>query len=352
MKDVMSIEVPRKEESGVVMLPEEVKSLPAKVQELFGRLNSDRRNQIYATEIQVASLDGLGNLIEVSTAENREDFAFDCFDELLKNFRIALDLGTEYDKAKVMDLINLFWENRGKNLENTTIYNEARYDKYYDLIKEATAKLEIANQAVEAKKKSLQKTRKQRRLTARKEDELKELEKIASKCLLDVDMLKINHGNTSDGFEKKYNLESKRVQERQWFHSLGTVLEFYDATEYSVLITEIFDKYFLTREHAVLRKEDKKDLNSTRLWLDQDSARRKIKLFEKSVKQWSEDHKDDVEMRETIKSEPNKKVETMITYFLDLVKSYEEDMKKGRPEEELTYTVRQMEITLRLLDRL
>ncbi|MBT4722648.1 hypothetical protein HN958_02120 [Candidatus Falkowbacteria bacterium] len=352
MKNIIPVEALQKEEPGTVILPEEVKALPAKVQELFGRLNVDRRNQIYATEIPVTTLDGLGNLIEVSTAENREIVAFDCFDELMTKFRIARDVEKEHDKVTITSLINLFWENRGKNLENTIIYNEVRYNKYYDLIKEATAKLEAANEAVEKMKKSIQKTRKQRRLTARKEEELKELEEIAHERLWDVRMLKSNHGNTPDGFKNKRNLESRRIQERQWFHSLGTILEFYDAIEYSVLMTEIFDKYFLKFEHEVLQKEDKKDVDSSGLWLDQRKAERKIALFEKTVKQWGEDHADDVEMRKTLKTEPNKRVDTMITYFLDLVQSYEKDIKKGRPEEELMYTIRQMEVTLRLLKKL
>jgi hypothetical protein len=345
-------------ENEIRLLPEEVKSLPEKVQELFARLDPKKQNLIFETQIQepiTETIENVNNdkfaeLVASVSEEEREKLATHCLTQLLEGTEISRSINSsDFNKiaSKVRRFLDIAWSNKGKPLGDIKIYCEGKYDDYYKEKPIVQEKLDKAKVAVEKMEASISKTKKQKRLTERKKAQLNELLEKLRFAKWEVSQLDHVYSNEEADYENNADIESRTIKERYFFQALGTVIQYYDLTDFQVLIHEMFELHVFSYDKKMLEsKKYPDDSNYKKV------ARYRIKLFETAVDAWVKTFNDPQKRRETKIADLDKKTRTMVEYFLELYDSYCKDKAKNRPEDEMIYTVRQMEITLRLFNRL
>jgi len=339
---------------------EKLKDYPESINKLFNDLPNSLKNKLFSNEKEdipfflKSKEEQLGEIIKSFKIEDRERLMRNFLSELFNvaNFRNILEsINEDSLEQEIKRLFDLFWHSRGKRDNDVEIFNKSYYDNFFNNRKKIEEKIKEKKLEIKILKNSIEKTKKQIRLTEKKKEEMKKIineESLLIKELEDFDYKNNNSWNDKINFS---DVASRKRKEEKWTQALIIVSEHLDSTEFAIIIKEQIKTTFHKEFHITERKE--KTYFGKKISEDEiERAKRVTELISSTIEKWYLDHENDDIFKEKINEDSINQQDKLINYFNSLASSYMRSRELKKDEAEMIYTIRQMEVSLNLLLKL
>lgn len=350
----------------------ELRGFPESVTELFNRLPDYIKEEIIPTgekkEVENPVFkkwledDILEDIVSRLNREDREDFISNSLGSL---FRIGdlrktlLEKGVEGLKQETARLLDLLWGNRGKRGDDVKLFNQEHYERLSRERGAITQKIQSKKSEVEELRASMEKTRKQRRLTRTKQQSLYELQEELRE--LETELEKHDSKETHHvgmRFGELRDIPYLRRKERDWTECVATISEYLDPSEFATVMAEQFDKAFYAEVDCSRRdpEKDRRYFSAIRFTEEEaeqavERSRKIVDSFVSAIEEWNQKHQNETSFKKPSEIGSEEQRRKLIDYFISLAESYKRRSIERKTDEDMIYTIRQMEVTLRILGR-
>ena len=337
----------------------ELKLLPESVQTLFQKLPDSIKTKIFpkqtTTYSEIPSEGRKRSLEEIAASfdeSTREKFLNRCLNELFfqGKFTDRLDsVSPENLQQEVTRLLNVMWQNRTKG-DEVQLFNQEYYDNFLKDREILAGKVAEKKLEVEKAEASLEATSKQKRLSQRKQEEVVKLRKQLKQTIEELMEFDFQNNNTSLDFARSNDISARREKELEWTKGTTVIIRYLDPAEFATAMGEKLDSWY-SRENLIVA-------NPERVWfgrvLDEetiDQARRKIDAIKNAVNEWDKTHDGEESFKKRVEVKAEERQTKLIEYLQSLIESYIRGNKSNRSDEEMIYTIRQMEVSLYILGK-
>jgi hypothetical protein len=140
-----------------------------------------------------------------------------------------------------------------------------------------------------------------------------------------------------------------REREEFWTKAIALTAEYLDPTEFATVVAEQLDQTFYM-ETDPARNPNKKGLWGTYYSEEAiQTARNIVESISTAIEKWAQAHGADGRLKNLTSMKSEERQAKTVQYFLSLMDSYRRGKKDSRTDEEMLYTIRQMEVALNLL---
>ena len=346
----------------------ELRDLPESVRELFGRLSWQVQDQIFPPADQAtsggASMNSLeeyekklNDMLASFDAKTREEFMAHCLAELVHYGRFRESFPRAFRDGNLSDeisaLMNHIWQSRGKKSKDMLSFNDEYYQNFFAARATIKGKIVEKKAEIESLNVSIEKTRKQKRLTERKINvsrekgaELRALEK-------ELDDFDFKHGNARTDFYRQKNLAVRAKKEWEWTVATVATSEYLDAAEFATVFGEQLEAQVFSVEKALDKNPEIKLFgfitpDAQRI----EQVRQVLKTVRTAVEKWYQAHQDDPAFKKTAPVRVEERQKKLIEYFQTLVDSYLYGKRKlGKTDQDQVVNIKSMEVALNILNQ-
>lgn len=347
-------------------IPPELINFPESIQDLFTQLPADLKTKIFSKESQGESQSNQSEFIKkglfwktpeeeldetIASLDKKdcEKYIQTCLFELVFNnpeFQHFFKDDTAQNIApKITTFLETLWSNRGKDKSKIQIVNQARFDDYRN--RKASLQLEhqVLIKKIKGQETSIEQTKHQKRLTEKKRHELFQLHDQQKELEKKFDKLDSEFNNNI--FSTSIRLRESK--ERKWTEALSTALEYLDASDFSILASEMLERQIFYQEKSLARRTPRIHQQfRPEAIID---AKKLIAQFDQAFENWQQQHQKEGPLKKFQPVNLAEKQDKLINYFKALAGSYERMKKEGRTEDDQLMNIRQMEVTLNLLNK-
>src|SRR3989339_1283002 len=334
----------------------EMKGFPESIQELFQAVPKSVQERIISeikrepTESFEDNKKSLEEMVASFDPETREKFMEHCLGELfyVAEFRERIEtFFQEGDiKQEITRLLDVLWKNREKKKEEVTLFNEPYYHCFEEERRIVLEKIEEKKSEEEKQKLSLSKTEGQRRLTETKRKQLHQLQDELTSFIKERENLDFRYHNWI-GYGKG-GISWRQRKEKEWTEGIALVTQYVDPTEFATAIGEQLDRTFAQIKRIV---ETKKVYGRPGSAEAIERASRISSSIDEAIQRWAEVHETEGSLKSHSEAKSEERMEKVLMYVRSLMESYQKFRKEGKSDEDLIYTIRQIEISLRLLGK-
>src|SRR3989338_1100780 len=338
---------------------EELKNFPEGIRGLFDKLPDAIKDKIFPRVAQsesMSSLEKRERILEEIVAgfdtKTREEFMARCLSELFDSgkFKDALEtIGEDDLKQEIGRLLNLLWQNRGKR-DDIQLFNQEYYDSFFQARGTIMEKVQAKKTEIEKLNASIATTIKQKRLTERKRDELRALE-VELNTLID-ELKKYDERHDNSNLDRTYfrDVASRQRKERKWTKATALTSEYLDPAEFATVMAEQLDRTF-HREASIVRDPKKKWFGRTLPEHVIERAKKVVHSVGEAIEEWNATHKNDGSFKKSSEAKSEERQAKVINYLVSLMDSYQSGREQKRTDKEMTYTIRQIEVSLNILGK-
>lgn len=338
---------------------EELKNFPESVRVLFDKLPDQLKNRIFpkvSKNEDINSPEGdeqsLEEIVAGFDTKTREEFMSRCLNELFDNGRFKDKfeaVGEKNLEQEIERLLNLLWQNRGKR-DDVRLFNQEYYDNFFQAREIILEKIWEKKLELEKLNNSIATTIKQKRLTERKREELRGLD--AEMNSLTDELKKYDDEHSNSDLDHMYfrNISSRKRKEKEWTKAATITGEYLNPAEFATVMAEQLDKTFY-RESSIAQNPKKKWLGNTLPEHIVERAKKIINLVSQAIESWHMAHGNDESFKKPSGVKLEERRAKLIDYLTSLMESYQRGKRAKRTDEEMIYTIRQMEISLNILEK-
>ncbi len=342
----ISPETNQKKDFGI----KELSAFPESVQRLFQSLPQYLKERIIP-ELKLTEEEGqqtrelkLEEIIAGFDKDTREMFMAKSLYELLiqSRFKEKLISNKENMGKEIRSLMDLLWLNRG-NRDNVKILNQEFYDNFLKQRKEIYSKILKKKEEVEKIKK--------KKLTVRKTNELKNLEEEVRMLTKELDEFDDANENSSYDYLYFNNVLSRQRKEKEWTESITIISEYLEPDEFATVMAEQIDIIFY-KESQIKKLSPGGEFFGHKISKESiEGAKELLGKLYKVVEDWYELHKNDQRFKNPSEARLEEKQSKIIGYFASLMDSYKRGKESGRSDDDMLYSIRQMEVSLNILGK-
>lgn len=349
-----------KQEKGEKQEVLELKNFPESVRALFDELPPLLKEKIlpqrqnnetnFSSDEQTPDLE---KMIASFSEETREDFIIECLNELFKNgnFKDKLTSKEKELSIEIERLLNLLWQNRGKRAEEIQVFNQEYYDTFFKKRNDLVKKIEAKRQEISTKKESIEKTKKQIRATNQKMDELRFLEEEERELTESLKKYDDEHNNSDVDRWYSRDISSRQKKEKEWTTATVITSEYLDPIEFATAVSEQLDRTF-RMESSIMQDPERKWMGRTATEQNIKHAEKIVHSISETISNWCDKHENDDAFKTPAIAKQEERQTKTINYFISLIDSYKRFKEANATDEDMLYTIRQMEISLRMLKKI
>lgn len=337
----------------------ELKNFPDGVSELFDKLPDTIKDKIVPRVAQGESVTSsekrersLEEVIAGFDTKTREEFMIKCLDELFDSgkFKNALEAVGEDDLKQEIDrLLSLLWQNRGKR-DAVQLFNQEYYDSFFQARDVIMEKVRAKRTEIEKLNAHIATTIKQKRLTERKRDELRILEAELSTVTDELKKYDDQYGNSNLDHMYFRDVASRQRKEREWTKTATLTGEYLGPAEFATTMTEQLDRTFY-QEASIAQDPERKRFGKTVSEHVIKRAQKIVHSVGEAIKEWYAVHENDGSFKKPSEVNSENRQTKLIDYLVSLMGSYQRGKEQKRTDEEMIYTIRQMEVSLNILGK-
>ncbi len=337
----------------------ELNSFPDSVRALFNKLPDSLKNRIFPEGQKgenISSPEGRERSLEEIVAsfdtKTREEFMMRCVSEIFDNgkFKDGFEaVGDEDLKQEIERLLNLLWQNRGKR-DDVQLFNQEYYDNFFQARGIITEKIKARKLEIDKLNGSIANTIKQRRLTEKKRVELRKLESELNLLTEELKKYDDQHGNSDLDHMYFRDVSSRQRKEREWTKATTVTGEYLDPAEFATVMAEQLDRTFY-RESSIARDPERKWFGRTLPEHVVERAKKIVQSVSQAIENWHAVHESDGSFKKPAEAKLEERQTKLIDYLVSLMNSYQRGKESKRTDEEMIYTVRQMEVSLNFLGK-
>ncbi len=344
-KDVIKVEGENNES---IYNPEDIQKFPDSIQELFSELPLDIQEKIFPKE-EVESREmtetDVVELMSVLSPKEREGMLFEYLANLFaegkykQKFKEAFGKGIAGDETK--RLLDVLWRNREKTDEEE---NEIFNKEYYQNLLKQRSDLQDALKAERERMEELDKRPKKSKSGKTQEEVNAQYRQIldAEEALKEFDAVNKNGIVEMNSFK---DIAGRRAREWRWTTLISAVNKYFDSTEFATMVEEQFDRMFLFEKRLIARNRES---DAERI----DKVKKFMQEVGDVIQEWSEEHLNDKRVIDAEEfGNKIKRQQMLIKNLHSYMDDYKKGKKRGESDEQMIYTIRQMEIMLNLLKK-
>ncbi len=332
-------------------LPESVRDafleLPVEIQERIFPAESSKEESSEWSEPKRR----LEEIVSCLSVEDRERFLMSCFSELFSSagFKdIFHKLDMDFLLAEIFRFLEIIWKNRGKRGEEIEVFNQEYYDDFLRKKEDLIDELGSKKAEIDAMKLSIEKTRRKKRLTEQKNQQLG----LLNNELAEIENRNKNfdNENSNSSYDRLYwrGVLDRQKKEKEWTEGLTVVAEYYDADEFAVASAKAFEELFSQEVHVAEGNPTIRPVSKAFL----EKAKAVTRIISDSVENWHLTHGNEASYKTPVILKNESKIARVIDYLKSVMESYlRQKNHYQRPEEELLGELRQMEVCLRVLKK-
>ena len=334
-------------------ISQEIKLFPKSIQDLYKELPADIREKIFPSEKDMEgesqSKSTLRDIIERIGEKEREELMFGYLSELFLVGKYKKYFADAYKNNKLQEevkrLMNILWENRIKKEEDlATCLNEERYNELLEQRQEIVDRIKKAeNKLQELKKRPL------KSLKGKGAERVKDKEKEIEKIRKELDEFDSSNNNTWIDITNGKGIVGRQERERMWTRGVVTINMFMDPTDFAVLMDDRFSAMLSVEKRVVRRYKGSSDVVEVRRYK---RAKQIIQETDKAIQEWSNEHAEESRLISEQEGNRLQKKALIIKHLQSHFADYKKGKERGESDEEMTYSIRQMEIMLTLLKRI
>jgi len=352
---INSVEAEAKKEKREI---EELKNFPESVRAFFDALPEALKDRIFpkvpnelasSPEKRERSLEEIVAGLDTKT---REEFMARCLIELFDNgrFKDAFEtLGEEGLNQEVRRLLNLLWQNRGGR-DDVQLFNQEYYEIFFETRKVISGKITEKRTEIEKLNASIATTIKQKRLTENKKVVLRKLETELSTLTDELKKYDDQHGNSDLDHMYFRDVSSRQRKEREWTKATTITGEYLDPAGFATVMAEQLDRTFY-RESSIANDPERKWFGRTLPEHVVARAQKVVDSVTRAIEEWHATHENDGSFKKPTEVKLEERQTKLIDYLISLMDSYQRGKESKRTDEDMIYTVRQMEISLNILGK-
>ncbi|MFA6190325.1 MAG: hypothetical protein WC711_02295 [Candidatus Staskawiczbacteria bacterium] len=337
----------------------ELKDFPGSVSALFRSLPEFIREKIFPQTDDGRFSDSsekrersLGEVVAGLDEKTREEFMARCLHSLFESgkFKERLDAVEHQElKKEIYRMLDVLWGNRKKS-DDVELFNKVYYEKFFKEREPFVLAIRVKNDEIKKLNTGIARTIKQKRLTETKMGKLGALEKERELLLRELKFHDDENGNSNYDQLHFRDVASCQRKEGEWTKAVAVTSEYLAPDEFATMMAEQFGRTFYN-EFSVVRNPEKKYFDRTPSAPEVARAKEITDKVNEAIEEWHKVHQNE----ESLKTKKEAKLEDrqakLIDYLTDLMGSYQRGRQDGRPEEDMEYTVRQMEVTLNILGK-
>lgn len=334
-------------------ISQEIKSFPKSIQDLYKELPTDVREKIFPSE---KDMEGerqfkttLRDIIERIGEKEREELMFGYLSELFLVGKYREYFADAYRNNKLREevkrLMDILWENRIKKEEDlATCLNEKRYNELLKERQRIVDKIKkTENELQELKKRPLKSGKgKGAQRIKDKENEIEEIKK-------ELDEFDSFNNNTRIDIINGKGIAGRQKRERMWTRGVVTMNMFMDPTDFAILMDDRFSVMLSTEKRVMKRYKESSDVVEVRRYK---RAKQIIQEVDKAIQEWSDEHAGESRLISEQEGNRLQKKALIIKHLHSHFVDYKKGKERGESDEEMVYSIRQMEIMLTLLKRI
>jgi hypothetical protein len=250
--------------------------------------------------------------------------------------------------AEIFRFLEIIWKNRGKRGEEIEVFNQEYYDDFLRKKEDLIDELGSKKAEIDAMKLSIEKTRRKKRLTEQKNQQLG----LLNNELAEIENRNKNfdNENSNSSYDRLYwrGVLDRQKKEKEWTEGLTVVAEYYDADEFAVASAKAFEELFSQEVHVAEGNPTIRPVSKAFL----EKAKAVTRIISDSVENWHLTHGNEASYKTPVILKNESKIARVIDYLKSVMESYlRQKNHYQRPEEELLGELRQMEVCLRVLKK-
>ncbi len=338
----------------------ELSNFPESVRVMFDKLPDSLKNKIFP-EIKTGKTESspegrersLEEIVASFDTKTREEFMVHCISELFDNgrFKDGFEaVGEEGLRQEIERLLNLLWQNRGKR-DGVQLFNQEYYDNFFHARGIITEKIKAKKIEIDKLKDSIESTKKQKRLTERKRGELRKLQSEMGLLTDELKKYDYQHGNSDLDHAHSRDVSSRQRKEREWTKATTVTVEYLDPTEFVTVMAEQLEDRTFYRESSIAREPEKKRFGITVPKHMVERAKKIVQSIFQAIESWYTAHESEGSFKKPAEAKLEERQAKLIDHLLSLIESYRRGKESKRTDEEMIYTIRQMEVSLNLLGK-
>jgi len=332
---------------------------PDSVQNLFEQLPSHIKRKIF---IKIEG--GQGPHSSPKNEVSLEELIASFDTKMIENF-MTTSLHNLFEKANLKDrlenanksqlcseidrLLNLIWANRG-NHNNEIVFNKDYYDNFQQYRGNINEKIKEKKAEIEELRRSIEKTRTQKRLTETKINQLRFLEKEGLNLFNKLDKYDRENGNSD--LDRTYfrDIASRKSQEKQWMNAVIITSEYLSPLDFGVAMQGQLNKTFY-KENSIAMSPNGIFMGNKYSEQSIISAKNTVKAISQACENWYRAHENEDSLKKVIDEKTGAKQEKLINYFISLLNSYQRGSELKQSEDDMVYTIKQIEVALNILKK-
>lgn len=354
-------------ESESIQWPEgsRVRDLPESVRTLFAKLPAEMQRKLLPESDQKnngqrASPENYERRLEELAASfdtrTREKYMAKWLENLFMDgqYRNHRFLQAAYKgdlKNETTRLMDVIWGQRGQKGQ-AAVFNESWYKEYADQSGMLRAKIKNQKEAITRLETSIEKTRKQKRLTAVRIAERRQL--VAGLEALEKELgdLHYRYGNSDNERWEGRGIAAREKAERELTKAAAVMSGYLDATEYATVMAEQVERFIFFREKNIADQPQRPWYGHVPTADQVKWAKEVIGQVEEAIARWHDSHGQEQSLKSPKEPAAANREAKLADYFQTLVDSYLYGKKQwGKTDEDLVVNIRSMEVALNLLNQ-